>query len=59
MREVWCIRERNGKEGGGKGLLIQKEVSNTIATSNDQFILVRVTRLELVPHEDKDDVNHG
>ena len=38
---TWCIRERNGKEGGGKGLLIQEEKSNTLATSNDQFILTK------------------
>lgn len=37
--KTWCVRERNGKEGGGKGLLIQKEKSNTLATNNDQFIL--------------------
>ena len=36
---VLCIRERCGCEGGGKGLLIQDNVSGTIATSNDQFIV--------------------
>lgn len=36
---VLCARERCGCDGGGKGLLIQKEKTGAIATSNDQFVL--------------------
>ena len=34
-----AIRERNGCEGGGKGLLYGDDMSHTLATSNDQFVL--------------------
>lgn len=36
---VLCVRERCGCEGGGKGLLIQDDVSNALQTSNDQFVV--------------------
>ncbi len=35
-----CVRERCGCEGGGKGLLVQYDRAGTIATNNDQFIVV-------------------
>lgn len=35
-----CVRERCGCEGGGKGLLVQHERAGTIATNNDQFVVV-------------------
>ena len=34
----YAIRMRSGKPGG-KGALVQKEVSGTLATSNDQTII--------------------
>ena len=39
---VMCVRERCGCEGGGKGLLIQNDVSGTVATTNDHFICLAV-----------------
>lgn len=42
QQAVLCIRERCGCDGGGKGLLIQNDKTNTIATSNDQFICYSV-----------------
>ena len=36
---TYAIRMRSGKPGGGKGALIQKEVSGTLATGNDQTII--------------------
>ena len=32
-----CVRERCGCDGGGKGLLIQRDKSGTLAANNDQF----------------------
>lgn len=39
VSSVLCIRERCGCAGGGKGLLIQKDRSGTLAANNDQFVL--------------------
>lgn len=36
---IYAIRMRSGKPGGGKGALVQEEVSGTLATSNDQTII--------------------
>lgn len=36
---TYAIRMRAGKPGGGKGALIQDEVSGTLATGNDQTII--------------------
>lgn len=36
----YALRMRSGKEGGGKGPLLQNDVSGTIATGNDQTIFV-------------------
>ena len=36
---AYAIRMRSGKPGGGKGALVQEEVSGTLATSNDQTII--------------------
>jgi len=41
---VLCVRERCGCEGGGKGCLIQNNVSGTIATNNDQFLCIALDR---------------
>ena len=35
-----CVRERCGKEGGGKGCLIQENKTGAIACNNDQFLVV-------------------
>lgn len=35
-----CVRERCGKEGGGKGVLIQENKSGTISCNNDQFLVI-------------------
>lgn len=35
---AYLLRIRGGKEGGGKGALVQEERSGTIATSNDQTL---------------------
>lgn len=37
---VLVVRKRCGCEGGGKGCLIQENVSGAIATGNDQFLCV-------------------
>lgn len=39
----YALRMRSGKEGGGKGPLIQDDVSGTIATGNDQTIFAMLT----------------
>lgn len=36
----YALRMRSGKEGGGKGPLVQDDVSGTIATGNDQTLFV-------------------
>lgn len=38
MPGAWLMRMRQGNEGGGKGPLIQEEVSGTLATGNDQIL---------------------
>ena len=35
----YCVRERCGCEGGGKGLLVQNNRSGTLSTSNDEFVV--------------------
>ena len=37
-RESILMRQREGKPGGGKGPLLQTEVSGTLATRNDQIL---------------------
>ena len=37
-KEALALRMRHGKPGGGKGPLVQTDVSGTIATGNDQTI---------------------
>ena len=44
---TWCVRERHGRPGGGKGLLIQEEKSGTLATTNDQFIVTPHTHTQV------------
>ena len=43
----YLVRMRAGKPGGGKGPLVQKEMSGTLGTSNDQTLIQpgRVRRL--------------
>ena len=36
---AYLIRMRAGKEGGGKGALVQMEKSGTLATANDQTLI--------------------
>ena len=48
-----CVRERCGKPGGGKGLLIQTNVSGTLSASNDQFIV-----LDHHPQDSRTDIAH-
>lgn len=38
MMKAYLMRMREGRAGGGKGPLIQEEVSGTVATSNDQTL---------------------
>lgn len=38
---AYAMRMRQGKPGGGKGPLVQDDVSGTLATSNDQTIFCR------------------
>lgn len=35
-----CVRERCGKEGGGKGCLVQENKTGSIVANNDQFFVV-------------------
>ena len=35
----WLIRDRAGKPGGGKGPLIQDEISGTLSTVNNQSLI--------------------
>jgi DNA (cytosine-5)-methyltransferase 1 len=49
---AYAVRMREGCEGGGKGPLVQEEVSGTLATGNDQtifeggYVVRRLTPLE-------------
>lgn len=38
LKEALALRMRHGKPGGGKGPLVQTDVSGTLATGNDQTI---------------------
>ncbi|MCI6574733.1 DNA cytosine methyltransferase [Corynebacterium kozikiae] len=40
--KAYCLRMRQGKPGGGKGPLIQTELSGTLATGNDQTVFAPV-----------------
>ncbi len=40
---VYCLRERCGCEGGGKGALIQENKSGTLACNNDQTVFIPVS----------------
>ena len=42
---VLAVRERCGCEGGGKGCLVQEDISGSIRTMNDQFIVVSAEEL--------------
>ena len=39
----YTLKIRSGCEGGGKGALIQEDMSATLATNNDQYLFVPVT----------------
>ncbi|MCD8013325.1 MAG: DNA cytosine methyltransferase [Lachnospiraceae bacterium] len=41
--EVMALRMRAGKDGGGKGALVQTDVSGTLGCSNDQSVFVPET----------------
>lgn len=47
-----CVRFREGKEGGGKGALVQIDKSGTIACGNDQIILA-IDRYNMTVVENK------
>ena len=48
---TYSIRMRSGKHGGGKGALVQEEVSGTLATSNDQTLITGAVVRRLTPRE--------
>lgn len=57
MPETYALRERAGKEGGGKGPLVQVDVSGTLTPSNDQRIFHKSDDIvELFPLEDENGV---
>lgn len=43
IRAAYAVRMREGCEGGGKGPLVQEDVSGTLARANDQTILCRAS----------------
>jgi DNA (cytosine-5)-methyltransferase 1 len=45
------MRQREGKDGGGKGPLISEEKSLTLATSNDQVLAKQMQVRRLTPVE--------
>ncbi len=47
----WCVRMRAGRPGGGKGALVQKEMSGTLATTNDQTMVTGKLVRRLTPKE--------
>ena len=47
----YVVRMRSGKPGGGKGALVSKELSLTIATGNDQTLFASRTVRRLTPRE--------
>lgn len=54
-----CVRERCGCEGGGKGCLVQKDKTGTIATNNDQFLVYADPSHPLVFAIDRAAFNQG
>lgn len=52
-RVAYAIRERAGKPGGGKGMLVQINVTGSIQTSNDQ-IIVAPTKKRILGHCEND-----
>ena len=48
---VLAVRMREGKPGGGKGPLVQDDVSGTLATGNDQSLLEGSAVRRLTPRE--------
>ena len=52
VMDSYALRMREGKAGGGKGPLVQEDVSGTLATRNDQTIFqssLQSTRDEVLP----------
>jgi len=47
----YVVRMRSGKPGGGKGALVQKELSLTLATGNDQTLFYCSKARRLTPME--------
>ena len=47
----YVVRMRSGKPGGGKGALVSKELSLTIATGNDQTLFASRAARRLTPRE--------
>ena len=41
---AYTLKIRQGCDGGGKGALIQTELSATLATNNDQTLFAPVTK---------------
>lgn len=52
------VRMREGKEGGGKGPLVSKDQSLTLATGNDQVLAVRTANTNANGHGIADGVTH-
>ena len=48
---VTCMRQREGKPGGGKGPLLSQDKSPTLATSNDQTLFYGMQVRRLTPLE--------
>lgn len=45
---AYALRERAGKQGGGKGALIQTEKTGTVGTANDQVIIEIMEQKETI-----------
>lgn len=55
MPKTYALRERAGKEGGGKGPLVQEEVTGTLTPGNDQRIFQAIPiHMDATPKLGKD-----
>ena len=53
----YTLKIRSGCEGGGKGALVQEDLSATLATNNDQYLFQPVYSVENHPNDSRVGIN--
>ena len=54
---AYTLKIRSGCEGGGKGALVQEDLSATLATNNDQYLFQPVYSVENHPNDSRVGIN--